>query len=76
MSLNIAQPFIKEMVKKLSIKNSGEILIKLKSRGFLARGLSTYDFSTLYTTFPHNLITEKLTELIEQTFNSESSLYL
>ena len=37
-----------------SIKNSGEILNKLKSRGFLASGLSTYDFSTLYTTLPHN----------------------
>ena len=33
-----------------SIKNSGEIFNKLKSRGFLASGLSTYDFSTLYTT--------------------------
>ena len=32
--------------KKLfwSIKNSSEILNKLKSRGFLASGLSTYDF--------------------------------
>ena len=49
---------------------------KLKYRGFLASGLSTYDFSTLYTTFPHNLIKEKLTELIEQTFNIEGSLYL
>ena len=53
-----------------------EILNKLKSRGFLASGLSTYDFSTLYTTLPHNLIKEKLTELIEQTFNREGSLYL
>ena len=59
-----------------SIKNSGEILNKLKSRGFLASGLSTFDFSTLYTTLPHNLIKEKLTELIEQTFNREGSLYL
>ena len=59
-----------------SLKNSGEILNKLKSRGFLASGLSTYDFSTLYTTLPHNLIKEKLTELIEQTFNREGSLYL
>ena len=48
----------------------------MKSRGFLASGLSTYDFSTLYTSLPHNLIKEKLTELIEQTFNSEGSLYL
>ena len=56
-----------------SIKNSGVILNKLKSRGFLASGLSTYDF---YTTLPHNLIKEKLTELIEQTYNREGSLYL
>ena len=48
----------------------------MKSRGFLAPGLSTFDFSTLYTTLPHNLIKEKLTELIEQTFNREGSLYL
>ena len=48
--------------KKLfwSIKYLGEILNKLKSRGFLASGSSTYDFSTLYTTLPHNLIKEKL----------------
>ena len=45
------------------------------SRGFLASGLSTYDISTLYTTLPHNLI-KKLTELIEQTFDREGSLYL
>ena len=59
-----------------SIQNSGEILNKLKSRGFLGSDLSTYDFSTLYTTLPHNLIKEKLTELIEQIFNRECSLYL
>ena len=58
-----------------SIKNSGEILNKLKSRGFLASNLSTNDFSTLYTTLPHNLIKEKLTELIEQSFNRKGSLY-
>ena len=39
-----------------SIKNSGEILDKLKARDFNATSLSTYDFSTLYTTLPHNLI--------------------
>ena len=37
---------------------------------------STYDFSTLYTTLPHNLIKEKLTELSELFFNREGSLYL
>ena len=60
----------------MSVKNSGEILNELKSRGFLASVLSTYDFSTLYTTLPHNLIKEKLTELIEQTLNREGSHYL
>ena len=35
-----------------SIKNSGEVLNKLKSRGFRATSLSTYDFSTLYSTLP------------------------
>ena len=63
-------------IKFWSIKNSGEIINKLKSRSFQASGLSTYDFSTLYTTLPHNPIKEKLTELIEQTFNREGSLYL
>ena len=49
-------------------KNSGEVLNKLKCRGFRATSLSTYDFSTLYTTLPHNLIKEKLLDLIEWTF--------
>ena len=49
-----------------SIKNSCEILNKLKSRGFRASSLSTYDFSTLYTTLPHNLIKDKLVDLIER----------
>ena len=40
--------------KKLfwSTINSGEVLNKLKPRGFRATSLSTYDFSTLYTTLP------------------------
>ena len=33
-----------------SIKNSGDVLCKLKRRGFFTTNLSTYDFSTLYTT--------------------------
>ena len=54
-----------------SIKNSGEILDKLKARDFNAASLSTYDFSTLYTTLPHNLIKDKLIDLIERTFQRE-----
>ena len=59
-----------------SIKNSGEVLNKLKSRGFRATSLSTYDFFTLYTTLPHNLIKEKLINLIEWIFKREGSPYI
>ena len=38
--------------------------------------MSTYDFSTLYTTLPHNLIKDKLIDLIVRTFNRECSPYL
>ena len=55
------------------IKNSGEILNKLKSRGFLASSLSTYDSPSLYTTLPHNLIKEKLTKLIEHSCNNKNA---
>ena len=33
---------------------------KLKARDFNAISVSTYDFSTLYTTLPRNLIKDKL----------------
>ena len=59
-----------------SIRNSCEVLNKLKSRGFRASSLSSYDFSTLYTTLPHNLIKDKLVDLIERTFQREGSLYI
>ena len=59
-----------------SIKHSGEILNKLKSRGFCATSLSTNDFSTLYATLPHNLIKEKLINLIEWIFKREGSSYI
>ena len=38
--------------------------------------MSTYDFSTFYTTLPHNLIIEKLTELIKYIFNREGPFCL
>ena len=50
----------------LSIKNSTEILNKLKTKGFQASTISTYDFSTLYTTLPHNLIRNQLVDMIEK----------
>ena len=59
------------------IKNSGEVLSKLKDIGYQVTSLSTYEFSTLYTTLPHNLIKEKLIDLIERTFyKKEGKLYI
>ena len=49
---------------------------KLKARDFSATSLSTYDFSTLYSTLPHNLIKDKLIDLIERTFRREGCPYL
>ena len=38
--------------------------------------MSTYDFSTLYTTLSHNIIKEKRTGLIEHNLSRDDSLYL
>ena len=44
------------------------------SRSFLAFSQSTYDFSPFYTTLPHNLIRDKLVDLIVIIFQREGSL--
>ena len=51
MLLNIVKKSMKGPLKIFfgQLKKSCEILNKLKSRGFCASSLSTYDFSTLYT---------------------------
>ena len=59
-----------------SVQNSIEVLDKLKSRGFGASSLSTYVFSTLYTTLLHYLIKKKLINLIETTFHRQGKHYL
>ena len=38
--------------------------------------MSTYDFSTLYTTLPHHLIKDKLIDLINRAFIRENTQYL
>ena len=52
------------------------MLDKLKARDFNATSLSTCDVSTLYSTLPHNLIKDKLIDLIERRFRREGSPYL
>ena len=58
------------------LKKSTEVLDQLKYKGFRASSLFAYDFSTLYTALPHNLIKTKLIKLIETTFHREGTLYL
>ena len=60
----------------MSIKNSCDVINKLKSRGFHAASLSIYELSSLYTTLPHNLIMNKLVDLIDRIFQREGSLYI
>ena len=77
---NIVKRYMRDPVKTYFglLKSSGEIINidKLKARDFNATSLFTYDFSTLYTTLPHNLIKDKLIDLIERTFQREGSPYL
>ena len=77
MLLNIVKKSRKGPVKIFLVnKNSCEVLNELNSRGFCASSLSTYDFSTLYTTLSHNFIKDKLVYFIERTFQREGSFYI
>ena len=58
------------------LKIQSETLDKLKASDSKATSLSTYDFSTLYSTLPRNLIKDKLMDLIERAFIREGSPYL
>ena len=59
-----------------SIKNSGEVIDKLRCQQFQASSLSTYDFSTLYTSLPHELIKNKMQKLIQSVFARENTTFL
>ena len=59
-----------------SIKNSNDVLNKFISDNSQASKLSTYDFSTLYSTLLHHLIKDKLIDLINRTFIRENTQYL
>lgn len=58
-----------------SINNSIEVLQKIKSCSNITN-ITTYDFSTLYTSLPHDKIKNKLKMLIKWTFNREGKQFL
>lgn len=59
-----------------SIKNSMDVIRKLENKRFKVSSLNSYDFSTLYTKLPHDLINNKLSNLIEKTFAREKVMFL
>ena len=59
-----------------SIKNSSEVIGKLRLRNFQGSPISSFDFSTLYTSLPHDLIKAKVLSLVKWCFNRESKTYL
>ena len=61
---------------ELTIFDSNDVLNKFKSKSFEAFKLSTYYFSTLYTTLPHYFIKNKLIDLINRMFIREYTQYL
>ena len=57
---SIKKPYKARFIANSSSCTTKELILdKLKARDFNATSLSTYDFSTLYTTLPHNLIKVK-----------------
>ena len=55
-----------------SIKNSSEVIENLRLRNFRGSQVSSFDFSTIYTSLPHDLIKAKLSSLVNWCFNRES----
>ena len=59
-----------------SIKNSSEVVEKLRLRDFQGSQVSSFDFSTLYTSLPLHLNKAKVLPLVNFCFNRESKTYL
>ena len=58
------------------IKNSSEVIEKLRLRNFKGSQVSCFDFSTLYTSLSHDIIKAKVLSLVNWCFNRESKSYL
>ena len=54
-----------------SIKNSSEVIEKLRMRNLQGSQVSSFDFSTLYTSLPHDLIKAKVLSLVKWCFDRE-----
>ena len=50
------------------LKNSKELLLNFKDRKNKYRSIRTFDFSTLYTTIPHDKLKTRLSSLVKQAF--------
>lgn len=59
-----------------SVKNSLEVLDKLQAHVGPFESLQSFDFSTLYTTLPHDLIKKKFTYLIQWAFKKSDCEYI
>ena len=65
------------MINLLKIRTSIDIFKKEKCKAtFGLEYISTYDFSTLYTMIPQDLIKNQLVDLIDNTFRCEEVLNL
>ena len=59
-----------------SVKNSLEVLDKLRSVQVPYTSVDSYDFSTLYTTLPHALIKQKFSYLIKWSFEKSGCNFI
>jgi hypothetical protein len=55
------------------LKNSKELLANLKAQNlFQINSIKTYDFSTLYTTIPHDKLKSRLVDIIDNCFSNKN----
>ena len=70
--------FLSNYNKFWVLQNVDPVLEKLKAinKRKNAKSIATYDFSTLYTTIPHNDLIEKLSRLVSFVFEGGDSKYI
>ena len=64
------------VIYSLSIKNSSEVIKKLRVRNFQGSPGSSFDVYTLYTSLPHDLFKANVLSVVKWCFNRESKTYL